>query len=140
MADWSYGPNAPEAVLIWSSRLFKQAITKTIAWKLANISSSVKSEDNIVQILDDTSKGPGQQITYDLIAKLNGPGIAGDNEIAGEEESLVSYTTTININQLRHAVKIKGAMSQQRVPINMRETAKTRLGDWWASDARPCYA
>jgi N4-gp56 family major capsid protein len=140
MADWSYGPNAPEAARIWSARLFKQAITKTIAWKLANISSSVKSEENIVQILDDTSKGPGQNITYDLIAKLSGAGVQGDNEIAGGEESLVSYTTSMNIDQLRHSVKIKGAMSQQRVPIAMRETSKVRLGDWWASEQRPCIA
>jgi len=132
MADWSYGPNAPEAVKIWSARLFKQSITKTIAWKLANISSSVKSEDNIVQILDDTAKGPGQTVTYDLIAKLGQAGVVGDNEIAGSEEALVSYTTSMSIDQLRFSVKLKGAMSQQRVPIAMRETAKVRLGDLWA--------
>lgn len=132
MADWSYGPNDPAAVRIWSHRLFKQSITKTIAWRLANISSSPTSEENIVQILDDTQKGPGDNITYDLIAKLAGPGVIGDDEVAGAEEALTTYTTSMSINQLRYPVKIRGAMSQQRVPVAMRDTARVRLADRWA--------
>ena len=140
MADWNFAANSAEAVKIWSHRLFKQSITKTIAWRLCNISSSVSSEENIVQLLDETQKGPGDNITYDLIAKLSGPGIVGDNPIAGAEEALTTYTTSITINQLRHSVLVRGAMSQQRVPFNMRETARVRLADWWASEMRPCYA
>ena len=131
MAEWTFGPNDPAAVKIWSHRLFKQYITKTIAWKLANISSDHTSEENICQILEDTQKGPGQNITYDLVAKLSGPGVQGDAEIAGNEESLTIFTTSMNIDQLREAVKVRGAMSQQRVPIPMRETARVRIGDWW---------
>lgn len=131
MADWSYGVNDAATVKLWSARLFKQSITRTIAWRLANISSSVSSEENIVQILDDTLKGPGDNITYDLISKLNAPGVIGDDTLAGQEEALTTYTTSITINQLRNAVLIRGAMSQQRVPINMRDTARVRLGDWW---------
>lgn len=112
MADWSVGTNDPIAVKRFSSRLFKQAITRTIAYRLAQISSSVSSEENIVQILDDTQKGPGDQITYDLIAKLNGAGVAGDNTLAGAEEALTPYTGVITIDQLRHAVNVRGAMSR----------------------------
>ena len=81
MADWSYGVNDAATVKLWSARLFKQSITRTIAWRLANISSSVSSEENIVQILDDTQKGPGDNITYDLISKLNAPGVIGDDTL-----------------------------------------------------------
>lgn len=131
MADWSVGVNDAVAVKQFSSRLFKQSITKTIAYRLAQISSSISSEENIVQILDDTQKKQGDQITYDLIGKLSGAGVEGDNELAGSEESLTPYTASILINQLRHAVKIRGAMSQQRIPFSMRDTARVRLADWW---------
>jgi len=131
MADWSYGVNDAATVKLWSTRLFKQSITKTIAWRLANISSSISSEENICQILDDTQKGPGDNITYDLIAKLTGAGVQGDNTLAGQEEALTTYTASITIDQLRNAVLVRGAMSQQRVPVNMRDTARVRLGDWW---------
>lgn len=131
MADWAYAAGDPAAVNRWSFRLFKQSITKTIAWRLANISSSTTSEDNIVQILDDTQKGPGDNITYDLIAKLVAPGVLGDATVAGLEEALTTYTANIVINQLRHSVLVRGAMSQQRVPVAMRDTARVRLADWW---------
>jgi len=133
MAEWEYGPNAPEAAKLWSRRLFKQSITKTIAWKLANISAAIDGEENIVQILEDTQvQKAGGTITYDLVAKLSGLGVLGDNPLAGQEESLTTYTTTITINQLRHSVLVKGAMSQQRVPFQMRKTATGRLADWFA--------
>lgn len=133
MADTYFAANDPAAVKLWSRILYKQAITRTVVWKLANIASSVTSPDNIVQILDDTqAQRAGATITYDLVSKLTKPGVLGDNEIAGEEEALTLYTNTLTINQLRHAVKIKGAVSQQRIPHNLRDLAKAQLGMWWA--------
>lgn len=133
MADTYFGANDPAAVKLWSRLLFRQAITNTIAWKLANISKSTTSPDNIVQIMDDTAaQRAGTTITYDLVAKLTGRGVLGDNELAGEEEALNLFTTSLTIDQLRHSVKIKGAVSQQRIPHNLRDLAQSQLAMWWA--------
>lgn len=132
MADWSYGVNDAATVKIYSHRLFAQAIQATTIWKLAGIAPSKDSPDNICQLLDETQKTEGDNIKYDLIAKLQGPGVIGDNTLAGNEESLKTYQDNLNINQLRHAVLPFGAMSQQRVPFSMRDMSKMRLSDWWA--------
>lgn len=132
MAEWSYAANAPEAVHAYSYKTFVQAIQSTVAWKLCQISSSTDGAENIVTIFDDLQTKPGGQVTYDLITKIGGDGVLGDAELAGQEANPTTYTSTLFINQLRHAVFPKGAMSQQRVPFAMRETGKRLLADWWA--------
>lgn len=131
MADWSYGVNDAATIKLYSHRLFAQTIQSTAAWKLCQISTSKEAPDNIVQIMDETQKTEGDTIKYDLIAKLQAPGVIGDNVLAGQEETLKTYQDTLIINQLRHAVLPFGAMSQQRVPFSMRDMAKLRLADWW---------
>lgn len=132
MAEWSYGVNDPAAIKLYSHRLFAQAIQSTAASKLSLIAPSRESPDNIVQIMDDTQKTEGDSIRYDLIAKLQGAGVIGDNVLAGQEEALKTFQDILVINQLRHAVLPYGAMSQQRVPFSMRDQAKMRLADWWS--------
>jgi len=132
MAEWNYGVNDAATVKLFSHRLFKQAIQATTVWKLCNISSSVEDGQNICQILDDTQKSEGDQITYDILAELEGAGVQGDNILAGNEEAISTFTDSLVINQLRHPVLVKGAMSQQRVPFNKRDQAKLKLANWWA--------
>lgn len=131
MAEWSYGVNDAATVKLYSHRLFAQAIQAAKVWALTGVAASADSPDNIVQLLDETQKTEGDTIKYDLIAKLQGPGVIGDNVLAGQEEALSTYQDSLVINQLRHAVLPKGAMSQQRVPFSMRDQAKMRLADWW---------
>jgi N4-gp56 family major capsid protein len=38
----------------------------------------------------------------------------------------------VTIDQLRHAVRSAGKMSEQRVPFSVREEARQGLQDWWA--------
>ncbi len=132
MAEWSYAVGDAATVKLYSHRTFAMAIQSTCAWKLASLSASKDSPDNIVQILDETQKTEGDTVKYDLIAKLQAPGVIGDNTLAGQEEALKTYQDTLIINQLRHAVLPYGAMSQQRVPFSMRDMAKMKLADWWA--------
>ena len=132
MADWSYGVGDQATVKLYSHRLFAQTIQSTAAYKLSMVAPSRESPDNIVQIMDETQRTEGDTVKYDLIAKLQAPGVIGDNTLAGQEESLKTYQDQMTINQLRHAVLPYGAMSQQRVPFSMRDQAKMRLADWWA--------
>lgn len=63
---------------------------------------------------------------------MSGDGKQGDDTLEGNEEALVFYSDSILLNQLRHATKSSGKMSEQRVPYNMREESRQALSDWFA--------
>ena len=92
----------------------------------------LKADDqtNFVQLFDETMKGPGDTIKYDLIPNIIGPGVLGDNPIAGQEQAWAALQDTMTINQQRQAELLKGRMSQQRVPYSMRDSAKVTLANW----------
>lgn len=90
------------------------------------------NSNSMVQIKDETQKGAGDKITYGLRMQLQAAGIQGDGTLEGNEESLVTYSDSILINQLRNAVRSAGRMSQQRVPFSVRDEALSGLRDWYA--------
>lgn len=89
-------------------------------------------DNSMIQVLDDTQKGPGDQITYQLRAQLCATGIIGDGTLEGNEETMNVYTDSMVINQLRNAVRSSGKMSEQRVPFSVREEMQKALSDWYA--------
>jgi N4-gp56 family major capsid protein len=58
--------------------------------------------------------------------------VLGDGTLEGNEEALATFSDALIINQLRHAVRSQGRMSQQRVPFSVRDEALGGLRDWWA--------
>lgn len=128
MAVTSYGTNDPLAVKLWAKTLNVEVLKATWASKFMG-----EGSDNIIQIRDDTSKSAGDKITYGLRMQLAGLGVIGDGTLQGNEESLTTYTDSIIINQLRHAVRSAGRMSQQRVPFSVRQEALSGLRDWWTN-------
>jgi N4-gp56 family major capsid protein len=127
MAMTEYGVNAPEAVKLWSRKLAREALKQTYIQKFVGT-----SDDSLIQEKTDTKKGPGDRITMTLRMQLSGDGVQGDATLEGNEEALTTYTDNIVINQLRHAVRSKGKMSEQRIPFSVREEAMKGLRDWWA--------
>ena len=126
MAATSYGVNDPLAVKLWSKYLNVEVLKNTWASKFIG-----KTSSSIIQMKDETSKGAGDKITYGLRMQLTGSGVQGDGTMEGNEESLVTYNDALYIDQLRHAVRSAGRMSQQRVPFNVRDEALSGLRDWW---------
>lgn len=127
MANTSYGVNAPEAVKLWSRKLMREALKQTWASKFMGTDSN-----SLCMIQDDTSKGPGDRVRCTLRMQLKGAGVQGDSSLEGNEESLVTFTDDVFINQLRHAVRSGGKMTEQRIPFSIREEARMGLQDWWA--------
>ncbi len=128
MAATEYGVNAPEAVKLWSRKLMREALKQTWASKFMG-----RGSDSLVQVLDDTSKGPGDRIRCILRMQLQGDGTEGDETLEGKEEALTTYTDDIYINQLRHATRSKGKMTEQRIPFSIREEGRMGLQDWWSA-------
>ncbi len=128
MAQTSYGVNDPEAVKLWSRKLAREAYAKTYFKKFVG-----KGDNSLVQIRPDTSKGAGDRVRVTLRMQLDGEGVQGDGTLEGNEEALITYTDDVVINQLRHAVRSAGKMSEQRIPWKHRDEAMQGLSDWMAT-------
>lgn len=127
MATTEYAVNSPNAVKLWSRRLFSEALRQTWLYKFMG-----SDDSSLIQVLDDTSKGPGDRVTCQLRAQLCELGVQGDGTMEGNEETLNVYTDNLFIDQLRNAVRSGGKMSEQRVPFSVREEAQKGLSDWYA--------
>lgn len=127
MAVSSWGVNDPLAVKLWSKKLAVEALKQTWASKFMGTDSSA-----LIQIKDETQKSAGDKVTFGLRMQLTGGGVQGDGTLMGNEEALTTYSDAVVINQLRHAVRSAGRMSQQRVPFDVRQEALSGLRDWWA--------
>jgi N4-gp56 family major capsid protein len=127
VANTDYPVNSPLAVKHWGSDLMKEALKKTYALQFMGTGS-----DSIIQIKTELNKGPGDRITFGLRQQLTGDGVSGDSTLEGNEEALVTYTQNVTIDQLRHAVRSSGKMSEQRVPFSVRAEARDGLADWWS--------
>jgi len=128
MATTSYGVNHNNAVKLWSKKLFIEALKATYVGKFIG-----ESDSELIQRKTETSKGAGDRIRVILRMQLSGDGVAGDGTLEGNEEALTTYTDDLYIDQLRHAVRSAGKMSEQRVPFEVREQAMSGLKDWWAA-------
>jgi len=130
MAETVVPVGDPTAVVIYSHRVSWQALRSTTAAKLMAVGLNARDQSNFVQFFDEPSKGPGDQVKYDLIPNPQGPGILGDAPIAGQEVPFTWFQDSLIINQQRQAELLVGRMSQQRVPYSMRDVAKVGLANW----------
>ena len=127
MATTDYGVNHPLAVKLWSKRLLREALKETYVSRFMGT-----SKDSLVYVKDDLNKSAGDRVRVGLRMQLSGTGVVGDGTLEGNEESLTTFTDDLFIDQLRHAVRSGGEMSEQRVPFSVREEALDGLRDWWA--------
>ncbi len=126
MAVTEYGVNDALAVKLWSKKLSVEVLKET------EIADYMGEDDNSLwQIKTETQKSAGDKITHGLRMQLTGTGVQGDGTLEGNEEQLTTYSDSIYIDQLRHAVRSGGKMSEQRVPFSVRQEALAGLKDWW---------
>ncbi len=127
MANTSYGLNDPLAVKLWSKRLMREALKETYASRFMG-----STKDSLIYVKDDLAKSAGDRIRVGLRMQLSGDGVQGDDTLEGNEEALTTYTDDFFIDQLRHATRSGGEMSEQRIPFSVRAEGHDGLRDWWA--------
>lgn len=127
MATTGYLTGNNLTVKVWAKKLFEEALKQTYFARFMGSDSG-----SVVQLRNEVSKGPGDRITVGLRMQLTGSGVQGDNTLEGNEEALVTYTDNLFIDQLRHAVRSAGKMSEQRIPFDLRDECRLGLQDWWA--------
>lgn len=135
MAKTEFGTNHALAVKLWSKKLMAESIAATWVGKFIG-----NSKSSLLYRKDELSKSAGDQITYGLRMKGTGAGVLGDDTLEGQEESAITYSDAIKINQLRHAFRSAGKASEQRVPFDMRQENMELLRDWFAERYDTCWA
>ena len=129
MATTNYAVNDAMAVKLWSRVLDHEALKYTAIAPLIG-----DDENSIIHMQDALSKGPGDSITYAIVMQLSQLGFSENQLAEGNGEALTTYSDSLVINELMAVagVKSRRTIDQQRVPWDLRNTAKGRLGDWYA--------
>lgn len=109
----------------WSSQVFSEYLGSNPFFNFMG-----ESSNSIIQVKEELMKAPGDAITVQLRAKLTGAGVTGDATLKGSEEDLIFYDQKLEIDTLRHAVILRGEMSEQRAAFDLRNQAKEALVDW----------
>lgn len=111
----------------WAKQLWTEALKETYFNKFTG-----EGENSIIQTKSELKKDAGDKITVPLLMNLVGDGITGDNTLEGNEEALQFYDCAVEIDQIRHAVKLKGRFEEQKTQINLRTSAKNALKKWFS--------
>lgn len=129
MSTTSFPVNDSMAVKLWSRVLDYEALKYTAIAPLIG-----DDENSIIHMQDAFTKGPGDAITYAIVMQLAQAGFSENQLAEGNGEALTTYSDQLVINELMAVagVKSRRTIDQQRVPWDLRNTAKGRLGDWYA--------
>jgi N4-gp56 family major capsid protein len=138
---------SPQAVKIQSAGLFaahmqRNSTLNRLTGKFsqqADAESVLKNQSSndmpIVRNMDLT-KGPGDEITFDLINPMGGKPIMGERMAEGRGRAMSFSQDRLRINQTRYPISGGGMMTQQRTPHQLRKLARAlgtaymdRLGD-----------
>jgi N4-gp56 family major capsid protein len=110
----------------WSKQLWREAEKDNFFAKFTGTGT-----DAIIQVKTELKKDAGDQITVPLLMRLVGEGVTGDNMLEGNEEALQFYDCQVKVDQIRHAVRLKGRMEEQKTSLNLRTAAKDSLKTWF---------
>lgn len=91
-----------------------------------------KSNSAIQRITELTKVNGASKAVIQLVADLQGDGVAGDEILEGNEDTLRAFEQEIQFDQLRTAARNKGRLSDKKSTINFRNQAKDKLGHFFA--------
>lgn len=128
MALTNFAALTSEQKTIWAKDMWKAARNMSFTNRFAGT-----GPNSVIQRITDLRKDEkGARAVITLIADLIGDGIAGDNQLDGNEEALKSYDQVIRIDQLRHANMLQGRLADQKSIVNFREASRDVLAYWLA--------
>lgn len=129
MALTNFAALTSEAKTVWARDMWKQARNRSFLGQFMGKTANAM----IHRITELTKSEKGTRAVLTLVADLTGDGVNGDNQLEDNEEEMKAYDTVIQLDQLRHAVRIKGRLADQKSVVNFREQAKDKLS-YWLSD------
>lgn len=113
----------------WAEKTIKAAMNNIFFGKFTGTDAN-----SIIQVDENLAKSKGDKAWFNLLLKLNGDPITGDNELEGNEQDLTYKAFGVTIDQKRWGVKSSGRMEEQKSVLKMREDAKaaleTQIAEW----------
>ena len=88
--------------------------------------------NSIIQKRTDLQKDKGDRITFDILIKMSGSPITGNNELKGNEKKLVFYQDTAIIDMARDAFVKHERLENLKSQKNMLELGKQALKSYFA--------
>lgn len=127
MAKTTFDSTDALAKKVWDEELYRD-VEKELFWKpwMGNNSES------IVHVKTNLEKGKGDKITFGICYRLSGTGITGQGVLEGNEEALDTADYSIELEQYRHAVRIREGLDVQRIPWDVADEMKSKLKIWGA--------
>lgn len=129
MAETRFETSDALTVKKWASRLGYDVVYRT------SLSPMIGEDGNsVIQLKNELTKGPGDQVTFSLMKKLTGNGFTSGEVAEGNGESLSLYSESILINELGHVVDVPNegrSIDTQRIPIKLRAAAMNGLTTWF---------
>lgn len=117
--------------IVWAVETYQEAREKNYWMSNGFVGKNTADMNTPVhRITEMTETERGARCIMQLVADMQGDGVAGDNQLEDNEEQLVNDTEEINIDMLRHGVRSKGEMSEQKTVIRFRAQAKNKLSFW----------
>lgn len=134
MAATDFGALTAARKKVWAAETWQAGRDKSFFFTNGFIGKSDSDMNSVIQRVTKLSETErGLECVMQLVQDLQGDGVVGDNQLDGNEESMINDAMTIRIDQLRHGVKSKGQMAEQATVIKFRSTAKEKLA-FWLSD------
>lgn len=131
MAATDFASLAAAQVRLWSAELWQEGRDQSFWFSNGFIGKDEKDMSSPIHRVTKLSPtARGLEVVMQLVSDLDGDGIVGDNELDGNEEAMFNDEQVIRVDQLRHAVKSRGEISEQATVIRFRATAKAKLAFW----------
>lgn len=126
MALTNFAALTDEQLTVWQRKVWRAAREKMFIGKFMGTDENAM----IHRITDLTRDEKGSRAVLTLVTDLEDDGVAGDRFLEGNEEAMVSDDQVIEVDQLRHAIRHKGRMADQRSVVKFRENGLNNLSYW----------
>lgn len=129
--DFSSLTNAQKK--LWSTKVWREGRDQAFWFVNGFMGRDTGDATKPVHYVTELTKTErGDRCIMQIVLDLQNDGVVADNELEGNEEPLVNDDIEIKTDQLRHGVKSKGRMAEQKTVIRFREQAQDKLAFWLA--------
>lgn len=136
MPNTDFGALSDARVRLWAAETWQEGRDTSFWFANGFVGGGEGAKNNsntpVQRVTKLTKTTRGVECVMQLVQDLQTDGVAGDNELDGNEEALVNDAQIIRIDQLRHGVKSAGEMSEQETVIRFRAQAREKLSFWLA--------
>lgn len=128
MADQRNQVNIPANLVpkVWANKVWHEGVKDSYFDKFTAMDGS-----NVVHQNKDLTNVKGDSVVFGLMMNLNGPGVEGNQKLAGAEDTLNIYDFTVQTKLIRNAVSRYEA-DDQKTQYDMLKEIKGALKQWLA--------